>query len=703
MKQIIQDLGSGTTSLVEVPAPQVQPGTVLIRTAYSLVSLGTERMLVDFGRASLLAKARQQPEKVKQVLAKVRTDGLVPTMEAVRRKLAEPVPLGYCNAGEVVAVGQGVHAFSVGDRVISNGPHAELVCVPANLVARTPDGVSDEEAAFTVIGAIGLQGIRLVAPTFGETIVVTGLGLIGLITAQLVQANGCRVIGLDMDPAKVKLAQTWGIHAILLNKDLDPVQSVQQLTNDVGADAVIITASTRDDSVISQSARMCRKRGRIVLVGVAPLVLDRADFFEKELTFQVSCSYGPGRYDPYYEQKGQDYPIGFVRWTEQRNFEAVLQAMAAGQLQVRPLITQVVDLEDYQQIYGDMRQAGAIASLLRYPRTASPAATSVQVSTPSFAGQTGLIGILGAGNFTGATLLPALKKSGAVVKTIVSNRGLSGTNLARKYGIARSSTREEDVYQDPEISGIIITTRHDLHAGQTIAALQAGKHVFVEKPLAIHREELDRIRDARRSATGSVMVGFNRRFSPFSEAIKALLGEQPGPMQVIATVNAGHIPSDHWTQDMAIGGGRIIGEACHFIDLISFFTGSLVEQVCMNALGPHPALNADNATLLLRYADGSNGAVHYVASGNKAYPKERIEIHVRGKTIVIDNFRRADFYGFARRSVKGTQDKGHKRQFALWLEHVRQGGPALIPWPEIENTTLASFAALDCEGKWIAV
>ncbi|MCB9036098.1 MAG: bi-domain-containing oxidoreductase [Lewinellaceae bacterium] len=716
MKQIIQDLKTGQTLLEELPAPRVQPGMVLIRTHRSLVSLGTERMLVEFGRAGWLAKARQQPEKVRQVLDKVRTDGLAPTVEAVRRKLAEPIPLGYCNAGEVVAVGAGVDNFRVGDRVASNGPHAELVCVPKNLVARIPDGVSYDEAAFTVIGAIGLQGLRLLAPTFGETVVVTGLGLIGLIAAQLLHANGCRVVGLDFDEEKVALAKSWGIQAFNVSGDADPVPLVQQHTNGIGADGVLITASTKSNEVIRQAAQMSRKRGRIVLVGVVGLDLQRADFYEKELTFQVSCSYGPGRYDPGYEEKGQDYPIGFVRWTEQRNFEAVLQAIAAGRLDVKPLITEVVGLEDFEKVYGDMRQSGAIASILKYAATASPDDTSINLlptltlsasATSDFPLRTSdfQLGIIGAGNFTGATLLPALKKAGASIKAIASSKGLSGTTLAKKFSIAQSTTDYHAILADPEIDSVILTTRHDAHARQATQALAAGKHVFVEKPLALNHPELEAIREAYLANDKTLTVGFNRRYSPFTEAARELLGEQPGPMHVFATANAGQLPPNHWTQDMETGGGRIIGEACHFIDLITFLTGSLVDSVAMNALGAHPAENTDNASILLRYRNGANGVINYVANGNNAYPKERIEIHYQGKTIVIDNFRRADFFGYNRRRLKGRQDKGHGRQFELWLERLKAGGPALISWEELENTALASFAALESlrGGAWVGV
>jgi predicted dehydrogenase/threonine dehydrogenase-like Zn-dependent dehydrogenase len=706
MKQIIQDLKTGETILEEVPVPQVRAGQVLIRTHRSLVSLGTERMLVEFGKANWINKARQQPEKVKQVLQKVQSDGLKPTVEAVFRKLGEPLPLGYCNAGEVIAVGSGVAEFQVGDRVVSNGHHAEVVSVPKNLVAKIPDGVSYEEASFTVIGAIALQGIRLVQPTFGETVVVTGLGLIGLIAAQLLQANGCRVIGLDFDAQKVDLAKSWGIEAVALSGEADPVRLVENATQGIGADAVLITASTKSNEVIAQAAQMSRKRGRIVLVGVIGLDIQRSDFYEKELTFQVSCSYGPGRYDDVYEQKGQDYPIGFVRWTEKRNFEAVLRAIATGQLQVQPLITEVVPLEQYQEVYGEMGKRQAIASVLAYSGDIQPSNTTVEVTPRRFSGQKGVLGIIGAGNFTGAMIVPVLHKLGAPIKYIASSRGLSGTTLAKKYGITHSTTNYRDILQDEEVDAVLITTRHDAHAAQVVEALEAGKHVFVEKPLALSYEELDAIRTAyEQNGQSGLTVGFNRRFSPFIQDAKKQLGPEPGPINVIATMNAGFIQADHWVQDMEVGGGRIIGEACHLIDLISFLTGSEVEAVVMNALGPDPKENTDNAALLLRYKNGAQGVIHYFANGHKAYSKERVEIYSQGRNMIIDNFRKSRYYGFKSKGLKQSQDKGHKEQFRRFVAQLQQGGNSIIPFESVMNTSRAAIAAVESlkTGQWVSV
>jgi predicted dehydrogenase/threonine dehydrogenase-like Zn-dependent dehydrogenase len=701
VKQIIQSFKTGQTILEEVPAPQASKGTVLIQTTRSLVSLGTERMLVEFGKSNLISKARQQPDKVKQVLDKIKTEGLMPTLEAVFNKLGEPLPLGYCNVGKVIAVGEGVSEFKVGDRVASNGQHAEFVAIPKNLVAHIPDNVSDEQAAFTVIGSIGLQSIRLLNPTLGETIVVTGLGLIGLLTSQLLVANGCKVIGVDVDNDKLDLARKWGI--VPFNpKNGDVVKFVEEKTNGVGVDGVIITASTKTDEIISQAAKMSRKRGRIILVGVIGLNLSRADFYEKELSFQVSCSYGPGRYDENYENRGNDYPLPFVRWTEKRNFEAVLSAIGSGKIQVEEMITEVIPLNDYLKIYGEIGSSKSIASILKYEETEGTPKTTIQLKEFSYTGQKGVISIIGAGNFTKMTMLPALKGSGANYKYIVSKGGVSGTAMAQKHGFSHSTTNVEDVLQDTEVDLVLITTRHNLHANMTIKCLEAGKHVFVEKPLALTDEELEKVIEAQQKSSKTVMVGFNRRFSPHAEKMKVLLGNTQ--MNVIATMNAGNIPANVWVHDMLVGGGRIIGEACHFIDLITYLTGSKVKSVCMNAMGLNPEENTDNATILLKYENGSTGVINYFSNGSKAYSKERVEVYSQERTLVMDNFRTTLGFGFKGFSkLRTTLDKGHKNQFHQLIAQTKNGGNSLIPFDDIVNTTRASFAAIESlqKGGWI--
>jgi predicted dehydrogenase/threonine dehydrogenase-like Zn-dependent dehydrogenase len=705
MKQIIQDLKKGSTILEEVPVPQVKTGSVLIKTTKTLVSLGTEKMLVEFGKANFIQKAKQQPEKVKMVLDKVKTDGLKSTLNAVFNKLGQPLPLGYCNVGEVVAVGKGVTEFNIGDRVASNGSHAEYVLVPKNLVAKIPDNVTDDEAVFTVIGSIGLQGIRLLKPTFGETIVVVGLGLIGLVTAELLKANGCNVIGFDFDPEKVKIANEKGITAINPSEGTDQVKFVKTFTNGIGADGVVITASSKSNDIIAQSAQMSRKLGRVILVGVIGLDINRADFYNKEIIFQVSCSYGPGRYDEEYEQKGHDYPIGYVRWTEKRNFEAVLNAISKKTLDVNPLITDRIPLNDYLKIYGDMSNSKSIASILEYT-SSDKQENTIQLMNKSFEGKKGVLGIIGSGNFTSATILPKLKKCNADVKYIASSGGLSSTIMAKKYNIANSTSDYHQILNDDDVDLVLVTTQHHMHAKMAIEAINAGKSVFVEKPLAMNQKELDQIIEAYNVNNINITVGFNRRFAPLAKKMKKALGSSTTPINIVATMNAGFIPKDVWIHDMEIGGGRIIGEACHYIDLCTYLSGSKVVSVCMNAMGLNPEENTDNTSILLKYENGSNAVINYFANGSKSYSKERVEVYSQERTLIMDNWRTLKGYGFKGfASAKSSQDKGHFNQFQALVNQQKNGGESIIPFSEIVNTTRASFAAIESlkEGKWISI
>src|SRR6267378_740544 len=487
MKQVLQNLKDGATELADVPCPSVGRGQLLIRTRRTLISAGTERMLVDFGKANLIEKAWQQPDKVRMVLDKIRTDGLLPTINAVRNKLDQPLPVGYCNAGVVVGLGEGVTDFKVGDRVASNGRHAEMVCVPSNLCAKIPEMVTDEAAAFTVLGAVALQGIRLAQPTLGEAFAVIGLGLVGLMTVQLLRAQGCRVLGADFDRNRLALARQFGADTVDLEMGGDPVAAAMAFSMERGVDGVLIAASTQSSDPVRQAARMCRKRGRIVLVGVTGLELSRADFYEKELTFQVSCSYGPGRYDPEYEEKGRDYPLGYVRWTEQRNFEAVLEMMAEGRLDVTPLISHRFPIRDaakaYEAITGD---APALGILIEYPSEESAASRTQQRTVPlpgAAAVRVGgpAIGLLGAGNYASSVLVPAFAKTRARLRAIASANGLTGTHLGKKFGFEQSTTDVVAVLSDPQIDSVVIATRHDSHAGYVVDALRAGKHFFFFK------------------------------------------------------------------------------------------------------------------------------------------------------------------------------------------------------------------------------
>ncbi|MBL8287709.1 MAG: bi-domain-containing oxidoreductase [Rubrivivax sp.] len=713
MKQILQNLKDGSTEVADVPCPRAGRGQVLIRTRRTLVSAGTERMLVDFGRGSLIDKARQQPDKVRQVFDKIRTDGLLPTLAAVRNKLDQPLPMGYCNVGEVVEVGEGVSGLAAGDRVASNGRHAEMVAVPVNLCARVPETVSDDDAAFTVLGAIALQGIRLVQPTLGEAVVVTGLGLIGLVTVQLLKAQGCRVLGLDFDGDKLALAKRFGAEVADLKAGADPVAAAQAFSRGRGVDAVIITASTKSNEPVHQAALMCRKRGRIVLVGVTGLELSRADFYEKELSFQVSCSYGPGRYDPNYEDKGQDYPVGFVRWTEQRNFEAVLDMLAERRLDVAPLVSHRFGIGEaaraYEVVAGSEPSLGIV---LAYPPPApAGAAPDARLArTVRLAGAAGglaaaapivpagaspgraRISVIGAGNYAGAVLVPAFKAAGAELARIASAGGASSVHLGRKFGFAEATTDVEALLADPACDAVVICTRHDSHAGYVQRALAAGKHVFVEKPLALTAAETDAIEAAARAAPDRiVMVGFNRRFAPQVVRMKALLAGVPGPKAFVMTVNAGAIPREHWTQDPRVGGGRLVGEGCHFIDLLRFLAGAPVES---HGVARMQAATPDTASITLRFADGSLGTIHYFANGSKAFPKERLEVFAAGRVLQLDNFRRLAGFGwpgFAKMNL-WRQDKGQAGCAAAFVQALRSGGPAPIPLPELLEVARVSIA-----------
>jgi predicted dehydrogenase/threonine dehydrogenase-like Zn-dependent dehydrogenase len=710
VKQILQSFKTGATTLDEVPAPIVNENSLLIQTSLSLVSLGTERMLVEFGKASLISKARQQPERIVQVLDKIKSEGLVPTLEAVFSKLEQPLPLGYCNVGKVIAVGKSVSGYTIGDRVASNGQHAEYVCIPEKLAAKIPDNVTDEAATFTVIGSIGLQGIRLLNPTFGESIVVIGLGLIGLISAQLLLSNGCNVIGVDLDSEKCALAEKWGIKTVNPAKGADPVKSVLSITSEIGADGVLITASSKSQDIIAQAARMSRQRGRIILVGVVGLHINRSDFYEKELTFQVSCSYGPGRYDESYETFGRDYPLPYVRWTEKRNFESVLSALGSGQLNVNDLITEIVDLQDYLSIYDNIGRSDSIASILKYNQNQTKIETNIKICDRPFVARKGVIGIIGAGNFTKMTMLPALKKISADIKMIASSGGVTGTSLAKKYLISYSTSDYHKLINDSEIDIVMITTRHNSHAKLIVESLRRGKHVFVEKPVALNHSELETIVELfqtnSKNADVSLMVGYNRRFSPHIQAIKQSIGAKPDAININATMNAGFIPNNIWVHDLKIGGGRIIGEACHYIDLCVFLTGSFVKSVCMNAMGKSPAENTDNASIMLKFENGSHAVINYFSNGAKSYSKERVEVFSQERVFVVDNFRKTQGFGIeAFNSVKTKIDKGHKAQFQKYITRIKEGGSPLIPFTEILNVAEASFAAIKSlkEKRWVDV
>jgi predicted dehydrogenase/threonine dehydrogenase-like Zn-dependent dehydrogenase len=711
VKQILQSLRTGATEVVDVPCPAPRVGQALIRSTRTLVSAGTERMVVAFGRAGWLGKARQQPDRVRMVLTKARTDGLMPTLTAVANKLDQSIPLGYCSVGVAMDVGAGVSGIAVGDRVVSNGRHAEAVSVPANLCTRVPDSVSSDDAVFTVIGAIALQGIRLVQPTLGEAVVVTGLGLVGLITVQLLRANGCRVLGIDFDHEKLALARQFGAEVVNLGLGDDPVAAAHLFSRGRGVDAVIVTASTQSNEPMHQAALMCRKRGRIVLVGVTGLELSRADFFEKELSFQVSCSYGPGRYDPSYEEKGIDYPIGFVRWTEQRNFEAVLDMMADGRLNVTPLISHRFAIADAARAYELV--GGAASSLgivLEYPTAAEQPDEELRRSTVVFGLPSGpsphwrdtqkcaSVAFIGAGNYASAVLMPAFKEAGARMKTVASIGGVSGVHSGRKFGFERTTTDANTVFVDPQVNTVVITTRHDSHARYVSQALNAGMHVFVEKPLALTLEELTDIERAyltcgRAGHQPVIMVGFNRRFAPQVQKMKALLDGVNEPKAIVMTVNAGAVPPEHWTQDPLVGGGRIVGEACHFIDLLRFLTGSPITGFQATSMSRASGVKDDKASITLRFEDGSIGTVHYLANGHKSFQKERVEVFAGGRILQLANYRKLRGFGWPRfnRMNLWRQNKGQKECAAAFVRAVEAGAETPVPFAEAIEVSRAAI------------
>lgn len=702
MRQVLQSLGSGQIEVVTAPAPLVRAQHVLIETRRTLISAGTERMLLKFGRGNLLQKAQQQPEKVRQTLQKIGTDGLASTLEAVRAKLDQPVPLGYCNAGVVHAVGAGVTHVRPGDRVVSNGPHAELVVVGHNLVSRIPDGVSDEAASFTPLAAIALQGCRLAAPALGETFCVIGLGLVGLLAVQLLKAHGCRVIGVDFSPERLAMARLWGAECVNLGQGENPVDAAMAATGGVGVDGVLIAAATDSDEPLSQAARMCRKRGRIVLVGVIGPKLSRAEFYEKELSFQVSCSYGPGRYDPDYEDRGHDYPIGFVRWTEQRNFDAVLGAMAAGQLDVSQLVSGTFPVDQAGEAYERLADdsGGDLGLIITYPENAPDKfKASIPLAPATTAGPSaGVVAMVGAGGFGGRVTAPGLKAAGADLRAIVSRGGVSAVIEGRKAGFQTASSDFDAVLADDQIDTVVITTRHDSHAAMTTRALAAGKNIFVEKPLALTEAELDTIETtlAGLSTAPRLMVGFNRRFSPFSVRMKELLDTVREPKCLVAIINAGAIPAGHWVQDPVQGGGRIVGEACHFIDLMRYFVGAPIVSARMTPIGKPTAngVASDKATITLTFDDGSIGSVHYFANGPQSLVKERFEAFAGGNHVRLDNFTRLEVKGWPRsRGMSGRQDKGHAAALKAFMDSVRSGGAAPIPLDELLEVSRWSIRA----------
>ncbi len=689
-----------------MPMPTPEPGQALIRTAASLVSVGTERMVVAFARQSLVGKAQSRPDLVRQVLDKARREGVLTTLDAALNKLDQPMALGYSSAGSIAAVTPELAHFQVGDRVACAGGgfavHAEYAAIPANLMVKLPDNVDFESAAFATIGAIALQGFRLANPQVGERIAVIGLGLLGLLTVAIAHAAGCYVLGIDLDPKRVALAQQLGAEATLRKQ---AVEACQVFTRGRGADSVLICADTASDDPVELAGDIARDRASVVAVGAVGFNIPRRTYYHKELNFIVSRSYGPGRYDPNYEEKGHDYPIGYVRWTEQRNIEAFVDLLASRQIDLTPLITHRIPIDEgakaYDLITGKSKES-FLGVVLTYPeaadqkrRVANPTAPLVKLKP----GEILALGVLGAGNYAHATFLPVVKKVGGIAPLgIISSSGVSAHHAAKKFGYGFAGSDPDAIFTDPAINMVAILTRHQLHTPQVLRAFEAGKNVFCEKPLAITPQQLAQAAEVlKQDGKPLLMMGFNRRFAPLSVLLKKFVDERTEPLAVRYRVNAGYIPLDHWLHDLEQGGGRIIGEGCHFIDYLTFLVGSVPISVTAFGLPELGKYNADNVNLVFTFADGSIGSVEYLANGDKAFPKEMVEVFSGGRVAILNDYRTLEMLARGKRTLKRSplrQDKGHRGGWEAFLNALRNGQQPPIPYAQIIGVTQASFAAV---------
>ncbi|AFM23643.1 bi-domain-containing oxidoreductase [Desulfomonile tiedjei] len=704
MYKITQNIRNGAISVDTVPQPLVQAGHLLIANVASVISPGTEKALMELSQKSLIGKARQRPDQVRRVLEKIRNEGLFQTLAQVQEKLDEPMNMGYSSAGIVLAVGAGVQNFRPGDRVASNGPHAGVVCVPKNLCAMVPEKVPLDHAAFAVLGAIALQSIRLSEIKLGETVLVIGLGLIGQITVALLNAAGARVLAVDLDRTKCELASTK-MGAEEARPDFK-ANDILDRTSGFGVDAVIISASTKSNDPIDLAAAAVRQKGRIVLTGVVGLELDRRPFYFKEAEFVVSCSYGPGRYDPFYETYGQDYPPAHVRWTEQRNIQAVLDLMAAGRLDVSPLISRRVPIENALEAYNSIRaeSKSQLGILLTYPEAARCGQNNHTQALTTQSPPLGKIpiGCLGAGNFARLVLLPCICRIGDFhPKTLCSAGGTSAVHSGKKLGFDYATTDENTVLHDEEIQAVFIATQHDRHARQVLKAIEAGKDVFVEKPLALSIEDIIAIDDAIENCPGVkplLMVGFNRRFSPAALAVREFFSRIAQPKTICIRFNAGPIPESHWSQHESIGGGRIVGEACHAIDLATFFAESPPCRVYAESIGGTnaPRITEDQCLITVKHVNGSVSSIAYLAGGDKAFPKERVEVFGGGQIAVIDDFREIIFCsnGKTKRQRSFSTDKGHRQEIESFAKALTEGTASPISWEELKTVSLAAILAV---------
>ena len=707
MKQLLQNLKTGKAIVEEVPVPSPRAGMALIKTAASLVSAGTERMVVEFAEKNLVGKARSRPDLVKQVIDKALREGLLNTAQAAFNKLDEPMALGYSSAGTIVELGENMDGFHVGQRVACAGGgyavHAEYAVVPRNLLAPIPDELDFESAAFATLGAIALHGFRLAEPNLGESVAVIGIGLLGLMTMQIAAAAGCRVIGIDIDPKRVKLAEQFGISACSRDQ---AEAAVQAFTANRGADSVVICADTPSNDPVTLAGQIARDRANIVATGAVGLEFPRKIYFEKELSFINSRSYGPGRYDASYEEGGADYPIGFVRWTEGRNLEAVVCLLASGKLDVAPLITHRFPIADAAEAYNVItgkKEEAFIGVLLTYPEAVErlEGLNVIRFSTPTFKPsnlQTCKLGVIGAGLFANATLLPAIKKTDIELVGIASSGGLKAQHSAKKFGFGYATSSAEEIINDENINTIAILTRHDTHADLVIKGLQAGKNVFVEKPLAVNREELEVLSEFLESHHSSLLTaGFNRRYAPLARQLADFYADRVEPLYIHYRVNAGYIPLNHWVHDPEQGGGRIIGEGCHFIDFVTYLVGESPISVSAHALPDHGKYHEDNVSMTFTFPDGSIGVVDYLANGDKSLPKERVEVFGGGKVATLNDYRSLEMiHNGRRKTIKNRigQDKGWKDEMLALANAVKTGEPP-IPYEQLIGVTKASFAAVE--------
>jgi len=703
MKQLLQNIKTGKSTVEDVPVPTPRQGQALVRVAASLVSAGTERMVVEFAEKSLVGKARSRPDLVKQIIEKARREGLVSTAQAAFNRLDQPMALGYSSAGTIVALGEGMQGFQIGQRVACAGGgyavHAEYNVVPRNLLTPLPENVNFESAAFTTLGAIALHGFRLAQPQIGEEIAVIGMGLLGLLTAQIASAAGCNVLGIDVDPARIALASSLGLRAVPREEAVD---SSAAFTLNRGFDAILICADTSSNDPVELAGIIARDRARVVATGAVGLSFPRKVYYEKEISFVNSRSYGPGRYDSNYEEQGYDYPPGYVRWTEGRNFEAVVDLMASGKLIVQPLITHRFPINEATQAYEVItgkKKESFLGVLLNYPEGKTKEERRVVFPLSSFKSSSVIkLGVLGAGLFANSVLLPSIKKAGDIEFVgIASSGGLHAQHAGKKFGFRYATSDDDEIINDPNINTVAILTRHDSHADLVVKALKAGKHVFVEKPLAINSGQLSAI-SKQLSADGCPLmaVGFNRRFAPLAQSLSSFLSHRNEPMYVHYRVNAGSIPLNHWTQDPDIGGGRIIGEACHFVDFITFLVGTAPISVTAHALPDNGKYREDNVSMTFTFPDGSIGIVDYLANGDKSFPKERVEVFCGGQIAVLDDFVSLQtIKDGKRKEIKGTQNKGWVEEWKAFVRAIRESGAPPIPYEQLTGVTRATFAVVE--------